>query len=179
MSPTKMMQKTVVLALVFSIGAVFGAEAKKKKKESIDAALYQGVPAEEAAANLLDRAGDLTGKGSWQNIALAKMYHLWGKHDEAQSILDGIRDKDGDEWVRIGRMYYQAGDWDQAKAAFDRVLQSDPEDADWLAEIGMYHNLQGDRETAEELFARSFREDADDLYNVLKAAGSYVGVEER
>ncbi len=53
-----------------------------------------------------------------------------------------------------------------------------PKDEDWLAEIGAYYNLQGDREKAEELFGRSF-ERGSSLKNTLAIAGSYIDVEPR
>ena len=62
------------------------------------------------------------------------------------------------------------------EAAFDKVLQLAPDDEDWLAEIGAYYNLKGDRAKAEELFARSFKTESNNVYNTAKAAGSYVGV---
>jgi tetratricopeptide (TPR) repeat protein len=83
------------------------------------------------------------------------------------------------DWIRAGRLYYQAGEWDKAKSAFDKVVAMKPKDEDWLAEIGAYYNLQGDREKAEELFQRSFSLDPQSLNNLLTAAGSYVGVTPR
>ncbi len=53
-----------------------------------------------------------------------------------------------------------------------------PKDEDWLAEIGAYYDLQGDREKAEELFGRSF-ERGSSLKNTLAIAGSYIDVEPR
>ena len=82
------------------------------------------------------------------------------------------------DWIRAGRTYYQAGEWDKAKSAFDKVIAMAPKDEDWQAEIGAYYNLQGDREKAEELFQRSFASGRS-LNNVLNVAGSYVGVAPR
>ena len=77
-----------------------------------------------------------------------------------------------------GGFFPAKGEWDKARSAFDTVIAMKPKDADWLAEIGAYHNLQGDREKAEELFQRSFAA-GNSLNNVLNVAGSYVGVTPR
>jgi tetratricopeptide (TPR) repeat protein len=69
-----------------------------------------------------------------------------------------------------------AGEWDKARPLFDKVVGMAPKDADWLAEIGSYYNLKGDRAHAEELFARSLAEDPENVYNTTKMAGSYIGV---
>jgi tetratricopeptide (TPR) repeat protein len=90
-------------------------------------------------------------------------------------VLGGSKAEAGD-FIRVGRVYWEAGEWDKAKTTFDKVLSLEPKDADWLAEIGAYYNLKGDRAHAEELFARSLAVDAGNVYNTAKMAGSYVGV---
>lgn len=49
-------------------------------------------------------------------------------------------------------------------------------DAPWLAEIGAYYNLNGDRAKAEEYFARSLALESDEVWSTADMAGSYVGV---
>ncbi len=44
------------------------------------------------------------------------------------------------------------------------------------AHYGAYFNLQGEREVAEDFFARSFSEEPKNHKNTAMAAGSYVGV---
>lgn len=169
--------RTVLLfSLIFALGAAVGLQAKKR---AIDPAQYQGLESQQAAGNLLQFAEQLAEKGSWERIAVARMYFLGGQKERGAEIIDGIRKKDSGDWMRIGRMHYQAGDWPAAREIFDRVLKDTPKDEDWLAEVGAYYNLQGDREAAEKMFARSFNLDPDNLYNTLKAAGSYIGVEDR
>ncbi len=50
-------------------------------------------------------------------------------------------------------------------------------DADWLAEIGCYHMLKGDRAKAEELFSRSFALEPKAVWNLLRAASAYAGIQ--
>jgi Flp pilus assembly protein TadD len=84
--------------------------------------------------------------------------------------------QDAGDWVRIGRVYDEAGEWDKARTAFDKVLQLQPDDEDWLAEIGAYYLLQGDRAHAEELFTRSFKRQPNNHWNALKAAAAFLKV---
>lgn len=164
-------------AVLFILGLAIGVEAGKD--DEVDVSHFRGHGPERAAQNLLDIALNQAGKGSWERIAVARIHYLSGDRERGQEMIDGITKRDASDWMRIGRLYWQADEWDRAKDAFERVLEDKPKDEDWLAEIGAYYNLKGDRAKAEELFDRSFREDADNLYNTLSAAGSYLGVEER
>lgn len=159
------------------LGAAAGVLADKVK---VDSSLYRDKAPEAASASLLSAARSLVDEeGSWEKIAVGQILYLSGDQAEAEALWDSIRKPEPGDWIRIGRIYYRAGEWDKARGMFDRVLNAKPKDEDWLAEIGMYYNLQGDRTTAEALFDRSFREDPKNLYNILKAAGSYVGIQER
>lgn len=166
----------VLLALTFALGAGAGWAAKKK---TVDAALYQGKDQTAAARALAELAMAEAGEGTWERIAVGRVYYLGGMKAEGQKIFDDVlaskKVKAGD-WIRVGRVYYDAGEWDKAKAAFDKVLELEPDDAPWLAEIGAYHNLKRDRARAEELFARSFAIEPDAVYSTVHVAGSYVGV---
>lgn len=167
----------VILTAVFSLGLAVGVEAGKNDEVSSD--LYLNQEPAVAADRLLDVALDQAEKGSWERIAVGQIHYLRGEKEKALAIFDGIRKKKAADWMRIGRIYYRAGDWELAQQTFDKVLDMAPKDEDWMAEIGAYYNLKGDRKRAEQLFNRSFERDANNLYNTLKAAGSYVGVEER
>ncbi|MDA8016563.1 MAG: tetratricopeptide repeat protein [Thermoanaerobaculia bacterium] len=164
------------LALIL-LGATAGVLADKVKVSPGD---YRDKEPKASATSLLTSArATLEKDESWERIAIGQILYLSGQEAEAEALWDSIRKPEPGDWIRIGRVLYRAGEWDRAKEYFDRVVKAKPKDEDWLAEIGMYYNLQGDRDTAESLFDRSFREDPDNLYNILKAAGSYLGVEER
>lgn len=153
------------------------ATAAWAAKKKVDPSRYQGVSEEEAFEYLIDLAKEAAENGSWENIRIAEVYMLAGRHDEGQAIIDGIPGKrEATDYLRMGRAYYRAGDWAQAQKAFDQALSMRPKDADWLAEIGAYYNVEGNREKAEELFARSFDEAPRDDDNLRFAAGSYLGV---
>lgn len=166
---------TLIVGTVMLAGLAGIAEAGKPEAS---AALFSGKSASQAADALAEVAFMQAGGGSWEQIAVARVYYLGGHKDRAQEIFDAVLgdDPEASDWIRIGRIYYAAGDWDKAKDMFERVLAKKPKDADWLAEIGAYYNLQGDRARAEELFARSFAEEPKNERNTAFAAGSYIGV---
>lgn len=167
-----------VIALVFLLGVSFGGYAAKKG--GVTSAAWQGASPEEAAANLLQIARGLAGDGSWENINLGRVYYLSGDKEQAEAIFDrySYTDEAGDV-IRVARVYAHAGEWDTARALYDRVVALEPKDEDWLIEAGAFYNLNGDRETAEELFARGFPSAPKNVKNALAAAGSYVGVAPR
>lgn len=164
----------VVGALILGL-ALGVAWAKNAKVES---EMYVGKSPTEAAAALQALAEQQAGKGTWERIAVARVYFLSDQTAKGQAIFDAIAvDDEPSDWIRMGRVYNEVGDWPKAKDAFDRVLAKKPKDEDWLAEIGAYYNLHGDREAAEEFFRRSFAEDAENHRNTSMVAGSYLGVQ--
>jgi Flp pilus assembly protein TadD len=60
---------------------------------------------------------------------------------------------------------------------FAQALALEPRDAPWLAEVGAYYNLMGERAKAEELFDRSFQKQSDEVWQTANVAGSYLGLE--
>lgn len=164
-------------ALVFFLGAASGFAAAKVK---VTPASFSGKTQQEAATALLDAGHTLAGSGSWERIFVGRTRYLGGDKAAGQAAFDQILDSskaEGGDYVRVARVYWEAGEWDKARPLFDKVLALEPKDADWLAEIGAYYNLKGDRAHAEQLFARSLAEDPANVYNVTKMAGSYIGVQ--
>lgn len=171
--------KLMAVATGVMVGSLFGvAEAKKPESATH---LYAGKTAEAAADALAEVALLQAGGGTWERIKVARVFYLSGRKDRAQAVFDVIlaEKPEASDWIRIGRIYYEAGDWAEAREMFEKVLEKKPKDADWLAEIGAFFNLQGDRQRAEELFARSFAEEPRNDRNSAMAAGSYVGVTPR
>jgi tetratricopeptide (TPR) repeat protein len=172
------MKRTYVLIAVamFVLGVVAGVAASSGSK--VDKMMYAGQTPKDAAVGLLTVALKQAGKGSWENIAVGRVYYLMGDRTQGQAILDHViatKVKD-DDWVRIGRIYVEAKEWDKAKNAFEKALALDPKNEGNLAEVGAWYNLQGDRAKAEEYFGRSFSSKPDEIWNTVNAAGSYVGV---
>lgn len=138
---------------------------------------YHDKDKQEAARALLEVAKVQAGKGSWERIAIGRIYYLGGFKAEGQAIFDDVlaNDPEGTDLFRIARIYRQAGEWERAKPLFERALQEKPKDVQGIAELGAYYMLLGDRATAEQLFDRSFQRE-DELWSTVAAAGSYLGV---
>jgi tetratricopeptide (TPR) repeat protein len=171
-----MRTRTMVVALVavFALGVAVGAVARGK---SPDPTLFRGQSKADAARALLEVAREQAGKGTWERIAVGRAYYLGGMKKEGQEIFDSLKKPEDSDLLRIGRVYYEAGEWERAKQTFDRVVAAAPKNASWLAEIGAYYNVKGERDRAEELFAKSFELEADEVWNSASIGGSYLGVE--
>ena len=121
--------------LIFCLGVAAGVFARGK---GVDPATYKVKSKQAAGMDLLNLARAQAGKGSWENIAVGRVYYLAGSRNEGQAIFDAAnaRKADSGNWMRIGRVYWEAKDWAKAKVAFDKALAMEPKDAPWLAEIG-------------------------------------------
>ena len=167
-------RSAVILCAVFIAGIAAGAFGAKK----FDTTLYRGKSKKEAAQGLLELARKQAGKGSWERIGVGRVYYLGGMKAEGQAIFDEVTAKKPEttDWWRIGRVYWEAGEWDKARAAFEKSLEKNPNDDKGLAELGAYYLLKGDRAKAEELFDKSFGIESGETWNTSMIAGSYLGV---
>ena len=163
---------------VFVLGLAAGVWAAKSGP--LSAALFSGKPTKDAGHAVLAAAQGMAEKsGSWERIAYGRVLYLSGDKAGGQAIFDQVladkKVKAGDDF-RVAKIYFEAGEWDKARPLFDKVLELEPKDEDWLAEIGSYYLAKGDRAKAEELFTRSFTEDPDNLYNCVRIAPTYLGI---
>jgi len=161
---------------VFALGVAVGVVALAKKP--FDTSIFIGKPAKEAALALLEAAKVQAGKGSWENLAVARVYYLMGDKAAAQTIIDAVTagKMAEEDWMRLGAIYREAREWDKAADAFTKALDKDPKDAENLAKVGAFYNLRGDRARAEELFQRAFAAKPDELWVTVDVAASYAGV---
>lgn len=162
----------VASALLFVFGIAAGYAASRSGPS-----LYEGKTKEEAARSLLDLAREQAGKGSWERIAVGRIYYLGGFKPEGKAIFDEVLAKkpDGSDLLRIARVYRQADEWDKAKLLLDRYVQENPKDEKGLAEAGAGYLMSGDRATAEALFERSFARESE-VWATVAMAGAYLGV---
>lgn len=157
---------------LFVAGIGIGYAAQKVSPQ-----VFHGKSKEDAARALLDVARVQAKDGSWERIAIARVLYLGGHKAEGQAMLDGLlagEHEDSDEF-RIARLYREAGEWSKAKPLFDRFIANNPKDEKGLAEVGAFYLLNGDRDTAERLFERSFGVAAE-FWATVGAAGAYLGV---
>ena len=165
---------TLALCFVFTLGIAVGAFGKK----GFDTSLYRGKDKQEAGKALLNVARKQAGKGSWERIGVGRVYYLAGMKAEGQAIFDDVTSKKPEptDWWRIGRVYWEAGEWDKARTAFETSLAKNQQDDKGLAELGAYYLLKGDRAKAEELFDKSFNIEGGEVWNTGMVAGAYLGV---
>ena len=168
--------RCVVAAALVLAGAAAGAFAAKKLV--IDPSTFAGKSPQEAGASLVAAAQALSEDGTFENIACGRVLYLSGKKDAGRAIFDRVLagKHDGGDLIRIARVYAEAGEWAAAKPLFDRVVQLEPKDEDWLAEVGAAYVRAGDRAHGEELYARSLAEDPSNLHNALRMASAYLDV---
>ena len=165
--------RTIAAALLVSTAsaAAFAAQPQVAPSQ------YRDQDKQAAARALLEVAKVQAGKGSWERIAVGRVYYLGGFKPEGQAIFDDVlaHNPEGTDLFRIGRIYWQAGERERAMGLFERALRENPKDSSGMAELGAYHLLLGDRAAAETWFDRSFNRE-DDLWATVAAAGSYLGV---
>ncbi len=164
----------IVVAIVFTLGVAAGIALAK----GADPSLYHGRQPKDAGKALLELARKQAGKGSWERIGVGRVYYLAGMKSEGQAIFDEVtsRKPEATDWWRIGRVYWEAGEWDKAREAFEKSLAMNRKDDKGLAELGAYYMLKGDRAKAEELFDRSFAIESGEVWNTAMMAGGYLGV---
>lgn len=158
---------------LFVAGLGVGAAAQKHNA----AADYHGQAPRDAARALLENARVQADNGSWELIAVGRVFYLGGFRDQGQAIFDRLlagKHEDSDI-LRIARVYREAGEWEKARPLFDGYVARNPKDRTEIAEIGAYYLLQGDRAGAEKLFDRSFAIKPE-LWATVAAAGAYLGV---
>lgn len=174
------LKRPAVLFVTFAVGLAAGAVAGRKNP--VSASMFVGKEPAAAATTLLEVARLQAGDGSWENLAVARVLYLGANKPGGQEIIDRVlaaKKVSAGDVVRVARIYAEAGEWERARAAYDRVLEMAPDDEDWLAEVGAQYYAHGDRAKAEELFQRSFTQDPDTLYNTLRVAAAYAGIPSR
>lgn len=143
---------------------------------------FKGLAPAAAADALLVEAQVAAGKGSWEQIAVgAAYYEGLADKSKGQAIFDALTGPKAvaSDLQRIARLHAEMGEWAKAKALYDRAITLKPKDAVLLAETGAYYNLNGDRDTAEALFTRSFAAEANNPWTYSIAAASYLGKKPR
>jgi tetratricopeptide (TPR) repeat protein len=128
---------------------------------------------------MLEGALQLAESGSWERIAVGRAWYLGGDKAKGQKIIDevtGGKKVAGSDWFRIGRLYVEAGEWDQAQVAFDRALAIDNGDDSGMIEYGGFANINKDRDKAEALFVKAFRKNPREFWHWVNVGGSYLGV---
>ncbi len=171
------------IAAALSLGClVFGAAiaiAAKDTGPGMD--LIRGKTAQEAGAASLAEAEKLAGSGTWELIAVARVYYLSGNKHQGQAILDRLLagKTDHNDWQRIGQVYADAVENDKAAQFFERALAADPKDDTGQSEISAWYIRIGQHEHGEELMAKAFARNPAEGSRYLRAAEAFLNVPPR
>src|SRR5262245_61680078 len=123
----------------FVLGVVVQSGYAQSKKVTFSPELYQGKDPKDAAMALLDGALQLAEEGSWERIAVGRGWYLGGDKAKGQQIFDGVtggKKVAASDWFRIGRVYFEAGEWDKAQQALDKSVAMNSGDDSGLIEYG-------------------------------------------
>ena len=161
-----------LLVVALLAGGVVGYAIQQR----IEPSAFRGKDKVEAAKTLLEQAKLQAGRGSWERIAVGRVYYLGGMKPEGQAIFDDVlaNRPESSDIFRIARVYREADEWPRAKELFDRYVKANPRDEKELAEVGASYLLAGDREAAEALFEQSFKITAEIWATVPPTARSSI-----
>lgn len=128
---------------------------------------------------MLDGALQLAENGSWERIAVGRAWYLGGDKAKGQRIFDGVataKNVERSDWIRLARVYAEAGEWDKAQAAFDKAFPASSDDDTGLIEYGALANLNKDRARAEAFFNPAMKKNPGEFWHWVNVGGSYLGV---
>jgi tetratricopeptide (TPR) repeat protein len=140
--------------------------------------LFRGKAPKEAGQAALAQAEKMAGKGSWERIAVGRVYYLSGDKAKGQAMFDQITNAkpQGSDWQRIGDVYTEAGEKDKAEPCYQKALAADPKDDTGQSEVGAWYIRNGQRDKGEELFAKALSRNPDEMWHYVRAAEAYLGV---
>jgi tetratricopeptide (TPR) repeat protein len=120
----------------------------------------------------------LAGKGSWEQIAVGRVYYLSGDKARGQAIFDRVTSAKpkASDWQRIGEVYAEAGDNDRAVEYFQKALAINAKDDTGEAEIGAWYIRIGQRDKGEELLAQALSRNPDEMWHYVRAAEAFLKV---
>jgi tetratricopeptide (TPR) repeat protein len=88
---------------------------------------------------------------------------LLGDYDKALYYLEAARDEFGDAepglLLNLGNVYAVKGDFQKAVAIFEKLIQADPNNAEYHVNLGLTYQSMGDQANAESHFTRAIELD--------------------
>lgn len=164
----------VIAAVCLLLGFSLGLSAKDRPA---GVGFFRGKPPKEAGKAALVEAERLAENGSWELIAVGRVYYLSGDKAKGQAIFDRIISKkpEGGDWQRLGGVYAEASENDKAEACYQRALLN-PKDDTAQAEVGAWYVRIGLREKGEELLAKALARNPTEMWHYISAAEAYLGV---
>jgi tetratricopeptide (TPR) repeat protein len=155
----------VALAVGCFVAAVAFGFGKKETAPGIDT--VRGKPPQK-----------LAGDNSWELLGVARVYYLSGDKARGQALMDRVLKSkpEASDWLRVGEIYAEANEAQQAEAAYDKALAGDPKDDNERAQIGAWYIRLGQRDKGEELLAQAFARNPEDMWHYLRAAEGFLKV---
>jgi tetratricopeptide (TPR) repeat protein len=172
------MKRTAVIASA-AISLLMGAGigyAAKYKGAGID--VMRGKPDHEAAVAALQEAEKVAEGGSWELIAVARVYYLSGDKARGQALFDHVLNgkAGGADFERVAVVYAEAGENDKATTYYEKMLAVDPKDDSSQAEVAAWYMRTGQREKGEALMAQALQRRPNSPWYYIRAAESLLGV---
>jgi tetratricopeptide (TPR) repeat protein len=165
----------VMAAACLTAGVGIGYAAKTKGPGM---GIISGKPAKEAGVAALKEAERLAQGGSWELIQIARVYYLSGDKATGQAMLEKVvsGSSESSDWFRAARVYAEAGENAKAEELFQRSLAAEPKDDTGQAEVGAWYIRIGQREKGEELLAKAFARNSEEIWHYVRAGEAYMGV---
>lgn len=140
--------------------------------------VIQNKPNNEAGLAALAAAEQLAGAGSWETLAVGRVYLLSGDKAKAQTLFDRVMSgkQNGSDWERLGDIYAETGDKAKAEECYQKMLALNPKDDTGQANVGAWYLRNGDRAKGEELLGKALQRHPDEMWTYLKAAEALLGV---
>jgi tetratricopeptide (TPR) repeat protein len=165
----------MVSAACLTAGIGIGYAAKVKGPGMT---LITGKQPKEAGIAALQEAERLAKGGSWELIAIGRVYYLSGDKATGEALFNKVLNgkSEASDWFRIARAYAEGGENAKAEALFQRALTAEPKDDSGQAEVGAWYIRTGQREKGEELLTKAFARNPDELGHYVRAGEAFMGV---
>jgi len=174
--------RPILVATIAAASLLLGVSigfAAKYKGAGIE--VIRGKSDKDAGYAALAEAEHLANGGSWELIAVGRVYYLSGEKARGQALFDTVMNgkTGGSDFERIADVYADAGENDKASALYEKMLAIDPKDDSSQALVGTWYMRIGQREKGEALLARALERRPSDSGYYVRAAESLLGVAAR
>jgi tetratricopeptide (TPR) repeat protein len=165
----------VIAACSLLLGAGIGFAAKYQGA-GID--VIRNKPDKDAALAALSEAERVANGGSWELIAVGRVYYLSGEKARGQALFDHATSgkADGADYERIAEVYAESGENARASDSYEKMLALDPKDDSTQAEVGAWYIRIGERARGEALLAKALQRQPNSTEYYVRAAESLLGV---
>lgn len=170
-----------ITAAIAGLSLVLGISIGMAAKQTgAGVAIIQGLGVHDAGLAALAEAERLAGSGSWELIAVGRVYYLSGDKDHGQSLFERATSgkQESADYARLGRVYAEAGERAKATDSFQKMLDLEPKDSTVLAEAGAWYLRIGNRAKGEELLAQVLKKHPNDMDSFLRASEALLQVSE-